>query len=81
MVSLALGHVDCFYFLQHWSVLDKSEGPWPVGRHRHAAVCLWNGGDHPQLLVTGGMDEKNKVLSDMWLLDLHAGRWREVRSV
>ena len=70
-----------FFSLQHWSVLDKSEGPYPVGRQRHTAVSLWNGGDHPQLLVTGGTDENDKVLSDTWLLDLHARRWKEVRSV
>ena len=51
-----------------------------MGRSGHAAVCLWNGGDHPQLLVTGGRDENDKVLSDAWLLDLQAGRWREVRQ-
>ncbi len=55
-----------------------------MGRIYHAAVCLWNGGDrydHPQLLITGGRDENDKVLSDAWILDLQAGRWREVRSV
>ena len=50
-------------------------------RDSHAAVCLWNGGgDHPQLLVTGGEDENN-LIRDAWILDLQAGRWREVRSV
>ena len=52
-----------------------------MGRSVHAAVCLWNGGDHPKLLVTVGKDKNNKVLSDAWILDLQAGRWREVRSV
>ena len=50
-----------------------------MGRHGHAAVSLWNGGDHSQLLVMGGRDENNKVLSDAWILDLQAERWREVR--
>ncbi len=52
-----------------------------MGRSNHAAVCLWNGGDHSQLFITGGLDKNNKALSDAWILDLQAGRWREVRSV
>ena len=36
------------------------------------------GGDHPQLLVTEG-DDGTTFLSDVWLLDLQSGRWREVR--
>ena len=68
-------------FMQHWSKLEHPEGePWPVGRARHAAVCLGYGGDHPQLLVTGGLDAGLKVLSDAWLLDSKSGQWREVRT-
>ena len=59
----------------------RMRGPGLWGEIDHAAVCLWNGGDHPQLLVTGGLDKSGKVLSDAWILDLQAGRWREVRSV
>ena len=61
--------------------MDKSGGPWPVGRDLHAAVCLWNGGGYPQLLVTGGLNDANKILSDTWLLNINAGRWMEVRSM
>ena len=64
--------------MQHWSKVDHHEGePCPVARNGHAAVCLDYGGDHPQLLVTGG--KGNKVLSDIWMLDVQSGRWREVR--
>ena len=56
---------------------DKS-GPAPVGRIHHVAVCLGHGGDHPQLLVTGGIDDTEKILSDAWLLDFYSGRWTEV---
>ena len=64
---------------QHWRELDKEEGElWPVGRGRHAATCL-GVGDDPELLVTGGTDEKDKVLSDSWILNLQTGRWREVK--
>ena len=63
--------------MQHWSKVDPQEGePWPVGRHDHAAVCLGYG-DRPQLLVTGGYGSGGP-LSDMWLLDVDTGRWREV---
>lgn len=51
-----------------------------MGRDSHAAVCLWNGRDHSQLLITGGTDENDKVLSDIWILDLQAERWKEVRN-
>ena len=60
--------------------MDHDEGePCPVARNGHAAVCLDYGGDHPQLLVTGGRDAGTKVLSDVWMLDVQSGRWREVR--
>ena len=49
-----------------------------MGRSTHTAVCL-GPGDHPQVLVYGGRDRSSgKVLSDMWVLDVHSGRWREV---
>ena len=49
-----------------------------MGRDDHAAVCLGYGGDHPQLLVTGGRDVTSKTLDDMWTLDIRSWRWREV---
>ena len=55
--------------------------PWPVERDNHAATCLNYGDNHPQLLVTGGVDKKGKTLSDAWLLDINTGRWKEVREV
>ena len=59
--------------------MDIQEGEsCPVGRSRHAAVCLGYGGDHSRLLITGGLSVGNKVLSDSWILDLQSGRWREV---
>ena len=67
-----------FVFMQHWSKLDEA-GPWPVGRRDHAAVCLGFGGDHPQLLVTGGDDGIGNTLKDVWTLDVGSWRWREVR--
>ena len=48
-----------------------------MGRSVHTAVCL-GPGDHPQVLVYGGVDNSGKVLSDMWVVDVHSGRWREV---
>ena len=65
-------------FMQHFSKMDTQGESCPEGRESHAAVCLCYGGDHPQLLVTGGFDGSS-VLSDVWLLDVQSGRWREVR--
>jgi hypothetical protein len=66
--------------MQHWSKLDIHEGEHrPSERFQHAAVCLGYGGDHPQLLVTGGRSADNMALSDAWMLDVQSGRWKEVR--
>ena len=32
------------------------------------------------MLVTGGQDKNGNTLSDMWILDVKSGRWREVRD-
>ena len=58
--------------------MDTQGESCPKGRYEHAAVCLGYGGDYPQLLVTGGFG-RGSVLSDVWLLDVQSGRWREVR--
>ena len=65
-------------FMQHFSKMDTQGESSPKGRYGHAAVCLGYGGDHPQILVTGGWASFG-VLSDVWLLDVQSGRWREVR--
>lgn len=67
--------------IQQWSKVDShEEKPRPVRRVLHSAVCLGQGGDHPQLLITGGIDDNEDTLGDLWLLDLGSGRWREVRA-
>ena len=77
---MRVGHVSSHsvIFMQHWNKLEIQGESCPVGRYVHAAVCLGYGGDHPQLLVIGGHDGTTP-LSDVWLLDLESGRWREVR--
>ena len=69
------------YIMQDWRKLECQEKgvPRPMGRSSHDAVCLGYGGDHPHLLVTGGLDNDKTVLGDAWMLDLQSGRWREVR--
>lgn len=63
--------------MQHWS---KIEGDLhPMGRSGHAAVCL-NYGNHPQVLITGGRDQDDNFLDDLWMLDVETGRWSKVRS-
>ena len=66
-------------FMQHFSKMDTQGESCPKGRSSHAAVCLGYGGDHPQLLVTGGYDSDGVILNDVWMLDVQSGRWREVR--
>ena len=66
-------------FMQHFSKMDTQGESCPKGRSEHAVVCLGYGGDHPQLLVTGGWTGVHSALSDVWLLDVQSGRWREVR--
>ena len=66
--------------MQHFSKMATQGESRPKRRSRHASVCLGYGGDHPQLLVTGGLGITiGDVLSDVWLLDVQSGRWREVR--
>ena len=78
---MRVGHVSSHsvIFMQHWSKLEIQGETCPVGRRAHAAVCLGYGGDHPQLLVTGGEGRNVTILSDIWLLDLKSGRWRKVK--
>ena len=66
-------------FMQHFSKMDTQGESCPEERSSHAAVCLGYGGDHPKLLVTGGWRSDLDALSDVWLLDVQSGRWREVR--
>ena len=53
--------------------------PCPIARSLHDAACVGYDGDHPHLLVTGGVDKDETILSDLWLLDIQSGRWMEVR--
>ncbi len=78
---MRVGHVSSLgvIFMQHWSKVDEHVGePCPVRRSSHAAVCLHYGGDSPQFLVIGGRGGDGGVLSDVWVLDVQSGRWREV---
>ena len=64
---------------QEWTKLGRPEGAsWPVERDTHAACSLNYGEEHPQLLVTGGVDKDGNTLQDAWILDVNSGRWREV---
>lgn len=70
------------FIVQEWTKVEKPDGaPWPVGRDGHAACCLNYGDDQPVILMTGGVDQDDNVLRDAWLLDVHSGKWREVREV
>ena len=47
-------------------------------RKYHAAVCIAYGGDRPQLVITGGLDAGDKVLNDVWIMDVQSGKWKKV---
>ena len=68
--------------MQEWTKLEGPKGvAWPVERVSHAACCLNYGEEHPQLLVTGGVDKNDNTLQDAWILDVNSGRWREVSNM
>ena len=50
---------------------------WPKERENHAACFLSYG----KILVSGGLGKDNKVLGDMWILDVDSGKWTEVRML
>ncbi len=50
-------------------------------RAGHVSVCLDYNGERPLLLVTGGVDEDNNVLNDLWILDIQSARWRKVANL
>ena len=52
-----------------------------MGRIFHAACCLNYGEEHPQLMVSAGMDKGNNTLRDLLVLDVEAGTWKEVRGI
>ena len=64
---------------QEWTKLERPRrAPWPAERAGHAACCLNYGEEHPQLLVTGGVNNNGYSLQDAWILDVNSGRWRRV---
>ena len=70
------------HLFQEWTKLEKPKGaPWPVGRDSHATCCLNYGQEHPQLLVTGGVDEDGISLQDAWILNVTSGGWSEVSGI
>ena len=47
-------------------------------RSHHVACCLGYIESPICLLISGGIDKANKVLSDLWLFELECERWMEV---
>ena len=52
-----------------------------MARLYHTAVCLHYGKDSPQVLITGGLGHGRKVLSDIWVLDVLSGSFKEVSTL
>ena len=80
MLIIELYFLECAdLYLQHWTKLEFS-GPKPPARDRQGACCIagpLTGQEHPLLLVSG-LGAGNKVLQDMWILDIDGRKWKEV---
>ena len=62
--------------------MEPAQGDqWPEARAGHSACTLNYGEGHSILLVSGGLGEGNKVLRDIWILDVDSGKWTEVRML
>lgn len=73
-----------YFFLnsQHWTKIEQGVGePWPEARSAHADCCLGHGGEHPQILITGGVNNDYEPLADAWLFDVLSRKWKKVRSI
>ena len=61
-----------------WRLLPCT-GALPPARHRHTATPVWSApdarGSADLIVVSGGLDEKNNVLSDLYVLDLKTLVW------
>ena len=47
-------------------------------REYHAAVCIEHHGDKPQLVISGGLGAGDKVMNDVWIMDVQSGSWKKV---
>ena len=62
--------------------MEPAQGDqWPEAREGHSACVLNYGEDPPTLLVSGGLGNGDKVLGDMWILDVDSDKWTEVRML
>ena len=76
--------------IQLWTKLSgESEDPsqptpsllqHPSARDGHSA-CTIERAPRPLLLITGGWDASDHALSDLWLLDINSGLWKQVKPV
>ena len=64
---------------QCWTKV-QIKGNKPAPRRYHSTLCIEDPhtGDHPLLMVVGGLGVGYSVLSDVWLLDVINGVWAEV---
>ena len=47
-------------------------------RNGHAAACIEYGEDRPQLVISGGLGNGEKVLTDVWIMDVRSGSSKKV---
>ena len=70
-------------FVQEWTVVVASGGPWPDARNVPSAISLYDCDANPSdpvLMVMWGWDGGTKVLSDNWLFNINAQQWKMVRQ-
>ena len=60
-------------------MLKYPPSPRKISRIKCSPSPLNYGEEHPQLLVSGGRDKDGNTLRDLWVLDVEAGTWKEVR--
>ena len=50
----------------------------PTVTYYHAADCIEHDGDRPQLVISGGLGAGDKVMNDVWIMDVQSGSWKKV---
>uniref|UniRef100_A0A1X7TIK6 Uncharacterized protein n=1 Tax=Amphimedon queenslandica TaxID=400682 RepID=A0A1X7TIK6_AMPQE len=71
---LRLAHVP------HWESVKGPVVPasvqWPVERDAHAITSIIS--DSPTLVMIGGVNQKDQLVNDSWLLDTNQYQWSKI---
>jgi len=78
-IPIVHSNIYSIIYCQTVGNVDPLQGqPWPAPRSNNGACCLNYDDDHPQLLISGGVNSNNTTLRDSWVFDVDTGRWTEV---